>query len=125
MSKLKIYTYNEWIEKYNNNEDICYVYKVVNYKDNKYISYFNKFEYKIGINEDIIEYNENTKCIEGGLYFTNLENLYMYYNAGIFGSIVLICMIPKDALFADTYNTKIAWRSNKLDVKYIIHCYTE
>ena len=40
------------------------------------------FQYKLGLNEDIIEFNLNPVCGPGGLYYTDIHNLENFSGYG-------------------------------------------
>lgn len=56
-------------------------FKVTNEKENHY-----ELQYHDGLVEDIIPFNDNSEdsCVEGGIYFTDLENIYEFFDYGCY-----------------------------------------
>jgi hypothetical protein len=64
-------------------------YKITN-KEEKHFD----FQYKDGLNIDIHEFNPTDECEQGGLYFTELNNIKYYFEFGIWIREVIL---PDDA----------------------------
>lgn len=54
----------------------------------------NGFRYKLGLNTDINKFNPSGSCTQGGLYFTNIQNLLKFMS---YGSKIGIVTVPDDA----------------------------
>ena len=66
-------------------------FKVTNEKENHY-----GLQYHDGLVEDIIPFNDNSEDsrVEGGIYFTDLENIYEFFD---YGCYIRPLRIPDDA----------------------------
>jgi len=72
------------------------------------------FIYRLGINEDTLQFNPNGSCQTGGLYFSNLENILRFLE---YGPKLGLISIPDDALI---YVEKYAFKTNKLILREIM-----
>jgi hypothetical protein len=82
-------------------------YKITNKRENH-----RDFQYKDGLNIDIIPFNDNPNesCVPGGLYFTSLEHIIEFFN---YGRWIREVKIPKDAkVIKDPDGNK--WRADKI-----------
>jgi len=66
--------------------------------------------YQTGLNTDILEFNPNGKCSEGGLYFTTLSDMYNHITS--YGDYMRYVTLPDDA--------EIYVEKNKMKSKQII-----
>jgi len=74
-----------------------------------------RFQYKLGLNIDTVKFNPSGSCEEGGLYFTNAENLHKFFDCG---TLIADLEIPEDAsVYKDPDGDK--WKADKLIVKSI------
>ena len=87
-------------------------YKITNQKENH-----NNFQYKDGINEDILEFNPSSENEKGGLYFTELNKIMYWIDYGVNIRRVIIL---DDSL---VYIEKNKFKTNKfiLDNKVLIN----
>lgn len=70
------------------------------------------FKYQLGLNVDIIPFNPTGSCQPGGLYFTDKENLYEYFNHGY---LIADIRIPKNAqVYRDPDENK--WKADKIEI---------
>jgi hypothetical protein len=70
-------------------------------------------EYKLGINEDVLPFNDNPNksCVEGGLYFTTLEYLPYFCD---YGTLVAEIKILDNSKLIKESNTK--YRTDKFEI---------
>lgn len=71
-------------------------------------------QYKDGIIEDILPFNDNPKdsCCKGGIYFTDAKNIFNFLEYGVWLRQV---EIPEDAKYIkDPNKDGIKWRAEKL-----------
>lgn len=61
-------------EKYN-----CKFYKITNETE-----IHHSFQYKDGLNIDILHFNPTSKCSAGGLYFADINNIFNFLDFGIY-----------------------------------------
>ena len=73
----------------------------------------NGFTFKEGINIDTNKFNPSGSCSEGGLYFTNYENIYDYLN---YGANVCSVNILDDSL---VYVEDKKFKADKIDIQNI------
>jgi hypothetical protein len=90
--------------------------------ENQFIKFINKekkhfgFSYKIGLNQDILQFDPSGSCKKGGLYFTSYKNADIWIHCGINLAPVILC---KDALFyIEPCGTK--YKTNKFQIEEII-----
>jgi hypothetical protein len=90
-------------------------------KNTKFVKLLNNekkhydFQYKIGLNEDIIQFNPSGSCLSGGLYFTTYEHIEKFISYGMNIAYIQLC---EDALFyCDPGNFK--WKTNKFIITKI------
>ena len=75
-------TYTEFIEKVGNQQ----FQKCLNNE----LKHYN-FQYKIGLNEDLIPFNPRYYCKPGGLYFTTKEHINKFIQYGLNIAILELC----------------------------------
>ena len=78
-------------------------YKITNEDEEHY-----NYKYRDGLNEDINTFNPNGENELGGLYFTNIDNIFDYMNYGI---NVREVIIPNDA---SVYVENKSFKANKI-----------
>ena len=87
-----------------------FYYKILNQTMKHY-----DFQYQLGLNIDTIPFNPSGSCKPGGLYFTDLENVFDYMN---YGTLIAKIRIPKKAkVHTDTDNM---YTKYKADMIYIV-----
>ena len=75
----------------------------------------NGFTYKVGLNVDTVPFNPSGSCQSGGLYYTDIENLFGFL---CFGDLIADIVIP---VYAKTYADpqKDKWKADKLEITRI------
>lgn len=89
--------------------DIVFV-KFLNY-DMKH----HNFNYKLGLNEDILQFNPSGTCQPGGLYFTNNYDMQTWKH---YGELVAEIELCEDAMFY-VENCRTKYKTNKFIIKNI------
>ena len=74
------------------------------------------FQYKIGLNEDIILFNPSGSCKSGGLYFTIIENVNKFLDYGLNIAVIQLC--PDAEFYIDPIGMK--FKTNKFIIKEIL-----
>ncbi len=101
-----------------NEPDKNKLYKVINFDKNhplyKYKNKHNGFNWKIGLNIDVLPFNNdiNDICGEGGLYFITHDNVKNFIN---YGTSVCKVKIPDDATYL--FDNEYIGRANKLIIE--------
>jgi hypothetical protein len=91
-----------------NNFNYSKIYYKVTSKDENH----RDFQYKDGLNIDIIPFNDNpnASCVPGGLYFTDLEHVIKFFG---YGCWIREVKIPKDAEVIEAPSGN-KWRADKI-----------
>lgn len=85
-------------------------YKILNEQLNHH-----GFQYSLGLNVDFNEFNPSGSCHKGGLYFTTKENLFKFFDFGIY---IAEIEIPDDAqIYEDPNGDK--YKADKIIIKSI------
>ena len=93
----QVLTGEEFNEKYKNYE----FYKLLNKDLTNY-----GFTYKNGLNVDVNKFNPTGKCLIGGLYFTEKDNIYFWIGMDLYFYITKV-IIPNDAhIYVETNKFK-------------------
>jgi hypothetical protein len=99
--------FSEFISKFPHNTKFV---KLLNNEKKHY-----DFQYKIGLNEDTIQFNPKGTCLPGGLYFTTYEHIEKFIGLGMNRATIQLC---EDALFyCDPEGFK--WKTNKFIITKI------
>jgi len=92
------------------------------YKDTKFYKFLNNnlthhgFQYKLGLNIDVLPFNPSNKCSEGGLYFCEESKCYWYWSQ--YGHKLASVKIPDDAII---HIGDDKFKVNKLIIESIIY----
>ena len=82
---MSVLTGKQFNKKYSNTE----FYKIIN-KELKH----QNFEFNHGLNIDNNKFNPTGICSPGGLYFSEKDKIYLYFNYGIY---IVKVTVPDDA----------------------------
>ena len=82
-------------------------WKITNEEENHH-----GFQYKNGLNVDTQKFQKSGTCVKGGLYFTDSENIYNFFNYGVWLREVFVPYDAKMVLDPGTDTKK--YRANKL-----------
>ena len=73
------------------------------------------FQYKEGLNIDILPFNPHGDCEPGGLYFTDKEHIFEYID---FGTLIADVEVPDDA---QVYKNGTKWKADRIILSNIRH----
>lgn len=62
----------------------------------------NNFKYKIGLNVDVVPFNPNGNCETGGLYFTDINNIFYFYDYG--NKIACIKILDDSRVYIENFS---------------------
>ncbi len=93
--KDRMYLYQKKYKLYNffKVSDPTFIYDKIYYKLTNKDEKHNGFQYNDGYNYDILQFNPQSHCLPGGLYFTSVENISQFQTYGIWLREI---MVPKD-----------------------------
>ena len=75
-------------------------YKILNEKENH-----RDFQYKTGLNVDTVPFNPSGKCQPGGLYFSEVKDIFVYLD---YGPYIREVVLPNDAkVYKEPCGTKL------------------
>ena len=73
----------------------------------------NGFQYKLGLNEDILPFNPSGSCRSGGLYFTDLDNVVKFLSYGCY--IAEVSLPDGEEIYKDPEGNKYKARRITID----------
>ena len=76
----------------------------------------NEFVYKVGLNEDTLQFNPSGECLPGGLYFTDITNCFKWRDYG--DMVAIISLFQDSQIYVEPCGTKM--KANKFNIDQII-----
>lgn len=77
------------------------------------------FQYKIGLNEDILPFYPIGSCKSGGLYFSDINNIHHF--RGISPTIAIIQLLPDALYYIDPDEKERKYKTNKFMIVDVTH----